>query len=60
MALILLLNLLIAMMGDTFATVQEQAVREWRVSNAQMILRLEMLARGFATVNSGEKMGDNW
>jgi len=45
MALILLLNLLIAMMGDTYATVQEQAVREWRVGNAQMILRLEMLAR---------------
>jgi hypothetical protein len=60
MALILLLNLLIAMMGDTFATVQEQAVREWRVANAQMLLRLEMLARGFATVNSGEQMGEAW
>ena len=60
MALILLLNLLIAMMGDTFSIVQEQAVREWRVSNAQMILRLEMLARGFAVVNSGEQMGNKW
>jgi hypothetical protein len=60
MALILLLNLLIAMMGDTFATVQEQAVREWRVANCQMMLRLEMLARRFATVNSGEQMGDAW
>ena len=60
MALILLLNLLIAMMGDTYATVQEQAVREWRVGNAQMILRLEMLARGFAVTNSGEQMGPNW
>merc|ERR1719240_1902614 len=60
MALILLLTLLIAMMGDTFATVQEQAVREWRVANCQMILRLEMLARGFATVNSGDQMGDAW
>jgi len=60
MALILLLNLLIAMMGATFATVQEQAVREWRVANAQMMLRLEMLARGFSVVNSGEQMGDEW
>jgi len=60
MALILLLNLLIAMMGDTYATVQEQAVREWRVSNHQMMLRLEMLARGFAVTNSGDQMGDDW
>jgi len=60
MALILLLNLLIAMMGDTFSTVQEQAVREWRVANCQMLLRLEMLARGFYSVNSGDQMGDNW
>merc|ERR1711871_941737 len=60
MALILLLNLLIAMMGDTFATVQAEAVREWRVANAQMLLRLEMLARGFAVVNSGEQMGSAW
>ena len=60
MALILLLNLLIAMMGDTFGRVQEQAVREYRVSNCQMLLRLELLARGFFTVNSGEQMGDNW
>ena len=48
------------MMGDTFSVVQEQAVREWRVSNAQMILRLEMLARGFAVTNSGEQMGPSW
>ena len=36
MALILLLNLLIAMMGDTYGKVQEQAVREWRVANLQV------------------------
>jgi len=60
MALILLLNLLIAMMGSTFEEVQGQAVREWRVANAQMMLRLEMLARGFSVVNSGEQMGDDW
>ena len=35
-------------------------MREWRVANAQMLLRLEMLARGFATVNSGDQMGDAW
>ena len=60
MALILLLNLLIAMMGNTFAEVQEQAVREWRVANAQSLLRTEMLARAFFVTNSGEQMGPNW
>ena len=60
MALILLLNLLIAMMGNTFAEVQEQAVREWRVANAQSLLRIEMLAKAFATTNSGEQMGPDW
>ena len=60
MALILLLNLLIAMMGNTFAEVQEQAVREWRVANAQSLLRTEMLARAFFVVNSGEQMGNDW
>ena len=37
MSLVLLLNLLIAMMGDTYAGILEQAVREWRVSNAQLV-----------------------
>jgi transient receptor potential cation channel subfamily V protein 6 len=61
MALILLLNLLIAMMGNTFAEVQEQAVREWRVANAQSLLRIESLAKvAFANTNSGEQMGDAW
>mmetsp|Transcript_56145 Transcript_56145/g.111449 ORF Transcript_56145/g.111449 Transcript_56145/m.111449 type:complete len:986 (-) Transcript_56145:258-3215(-) len=60
MALILLLNLLIAMMGNTFAEVQEQAVREWRVANAQSLLRIEMLARAFFVTNSGEQMGTDW
>merc|ERR1719453_2155042 len=48
------------MMGDTYGVVKEQSVREWRVSNAQMILRLEMLARGFFDVHSGEQMGSAW
>ena len=60
MALILLLNLLIAMMGNTFAEVQEQAVREWRVANAQSLLRIEMLGRAFFTTNSGDQMGTDW
>merc|ERR1719453_1182584 len=60
MALILLLNLLIAMMGNTFAEVQEQAVREWRVANAQALLRTEMLAKAFFVTNSGDQMGSDW
>jgi len=60
MALILLLNLLIAMMGNTFAMVQEQAVREWRVANAQSLLRTEMLAKAFFVTNSGEPSGEDW
>ena len=44
MALILLLNLLIAMMGDTFTTVQEQAVREARRERADAAAP-KMLAR---------------
>lgn len=57
MALILLLNLLIAMMGDTYGKVQEQAVREWRVANLQLILRLEILARPFTATRSGTSLG---
>ena len=30
------------------------------MANCQMLLRLEMLARGFAVVNSGEQMGPAW
>jgi hypothetical protein len=60
MSLILLLNLLIAMMGDTYATVLDQAVREWRVGMAQLVLRLEILARPFTDVRSGEQYGDEY
>eukprot|EP00322_Chrysochromulina_rotalis_P000732 CAMPEP_0115884524 /NCGR_PEP_ID=MMETSP0287-20121206/30166_1 /TAXON_ID=412157 /ORGANISM="Chrysochromulina rotalis, Strain UIO044" /LENGTH=897 /DNA_ID=CAMNT_0003340839 /DNA_START=17 /DNA_END=2710 /DNA_ORIENTATION=+ len=60
MALILLLNLLIAMMGDTYAVVLGDAVRAWRVGNAQMILRLEILCKPFIDVRSGEPFGDDF
>jgi hypothetical protein len=60
MSLILLLNLLIAMMGDTFVKVQEQAVREWRVGMLQMILRLEILAKPFTNVQTGTEMGGQY
>ena len=57
---ILLLNLLIAMLGDTFGTVKEQAVREWRYANLQLVLRLEVLASPFTDVRSGTPMGDKF
>ena len=60
MALVLLLNLLIALMGDTYVKVMEQAVREWRVANLQLILRLEILSKPFTSVYSGTPMGDNY
>ena len=60
MSTILLLNLLIAMMGDTFLTVKEQAVREWRVANLQLVLRLEVLAKPFTDVRSGTEMGGQY
>ena len=48
LSLILLLNLLIAMMGNTFVEVQDEAVLEWRVLYARNILRLESLAEVWA------------
>ena len=60
MALVLLLNLLIAMMGDTYAEMQESAVLAWRVDYARRVLRLELQVRylhrcGLVSLNCGEK-----
>ena len=41
MALVLLLNLLIAMMGDTYQRTQDIATLEWRIDFARRVLRLE-------------------
>ena len=62
MTLVLLLNLLIAMMGDTFNTVQERATREYRVNFARGVLRLELQMlwanrMGLMTLNCGERVG---
>jgi len=38
---IVLLNILIAMMGDTYGEVKENADREWRLSYAQIIFSIE-------------------
>lgn len=43
---IVLLNLLIAMMGDTYARVRENAVAKWQLQRARIMLRLE---RGIPT-----------
>lgn len=43
---VVLLNLLVAMMGDTYAKVSENAVAKWRLERARIMLRLE---RHFST-----------
>jgi len=45
MSLILLLNLLIAMMGDRFAALQDDALLKHRVNYARRVLRLELQCR---------------
>lgn len=60
LALVLLLNLLIASMNNTFIKVQEASELEWRVLYARNLLRLEMLAERFFTTNGGELDGGRW
>lgn len=45
MSMILLLNLLIAMMGDTYSGTMNDSTLEWRVSFARRVLRLELESR---------------
>ena len=44
---VLLVNLLIAMMGDTYGTTKENATLEWRVDFARRVLRLELQLQVF-------------
>eukprot|EP00966_Prymnesium_polylepis_P212468 4921629-Prymnesium_polylepis.1 len=46
MVVLVLINLLIAMMSQTYANVITTAELEWRVMFAQLVLKLEMLAFG--------------
>ena len=64
-ALVVLLNLLIAMLGFTFSRVQEDAVLQWRLLYARNVLRMESLAEIFSKppfnwweLRSGERVGD--
>jgi len=64
MALVLLLNLLIAMMGETYANTMRNATLEWRVAYARQVLRLELqiytLQRwGWLNLNCGERQIDS-
>ena len=64
MALVLLLNLLIAMMGETYKVTMERATLEWRVAYARQVLRLELqiytLQRwGWLNLNCGERQPDS-
>ena len=45
MSLILLLNLLIAMMGDTYADIETDSELRWRVQFAQRLMLAELQAR---------------
>jgi len=61
MSLILLLNLLIAMMGDTYASSMEQSTLGWRVAFARRVLRLELQLQvfhkcGCISLHCGEKV----
>ena len=74
MACIILLNLLIAMMSTTYATIMETATLAWRVDFARIVLKME-LESGFMAnppslcghrlwtpweLHAGEKSGDKY
>ena len=60
-ALILMLNLLIAMLSFTFDTVRTEATLQCRTAFAQCILRLELLADALdMDTHVGEKKGDGY
>jgi len=54
---IVLLNLLVAMMGDTYARVSENAVAKWQLERARIMLRLE---RGIPRVRRDRLARDVW
>ena len=60
MSIILLLNLLIAMMGQTYETTMEVSEIEWRVSFARRILLYETLAAAYNGVRSKSKQFELW
>ncbi|KAL1511772.1 hypothetical protein AB1Y20_005058 [Prymnesium parvum] len=64
LGMVLLLNLLIAMLSNTFSQVQAQADLEWRLERVRRILRLELMAvRPFYTIDDiriGDKQGDKY
>merc|ERR1739848_175513 len=60
-SLILLLNLLVAMLSNTFEMVRQDSTLKCRTSFAQLLLKYEMVANslGMAT-HAGEKVGDKY
>jgi len=63
MSMILLLNLLIAMMGDTFSSTMAISTLEWRIDFARRVLRLEIQTRALvqpSRLHAGEQVGDVW
>ena len=64
LGMVLLLNLLIAMLSNTFATVAAQADLEWRLERVRRVLRLELIAKEPFYKNTdlriGEQQGDKF
>jgi len=60
-SLVLLLNMLIALLGDAFQRTKVEAVLDGRIAYAQCVLRLELMASAcFATnTHAGEHAGDD-
>ena len=52
---VLLLNMLIALLGDTFSKTQDESILQGRIAYAQCVLRLELIA---ASTNAAEKCGE--
>jgi len=58
-SVILLLNLLIALLGDTFSKTQQESILQGRIAFARCILRLELIADYFGLeTRAGELSGD--
>jgi len=58
--IILLLNLIIAMMGNTYVETLENATLEWRTEIARLVLRRELICGRSIDTRAGVKEGDSY
>ena len=60
-SIILLLNMLIALLGDTFSKTQDESILQGRIAYAQCVLRLELIAASWGLdTHAGEKAADKY